>query len=336
MILINMPLHLSQDKPHRRRVDCGLQKSQWDLLFPPPPIESINKLVHIFLHVLMRHAMKGAQQKCFQVADDDMHQRQPVGDLVGWRDFRVVFMAFGNHPQAAERIGSNAGAGTESGTELFHRLGIDRIHHAGVHEAGALAVILHRKQHRFAPLCAASALSRALTSHIGIIQFDQSVQQIAAITVSHGGSELLQHQPCGSPFDADHLRQPKCGDAAFVGANQVNGGKPLGQRHPAAVEHGAGRDRGLTPAALALVQCATFDMVSLVMITSRAAEAVPAPANLFQQPSAGLLSGEFSGPFKITDFVLFHVNLYYIISMVYDMKLYFIQSRNSELNAEAY
>jgi len=36
------------------------------------------------------------------------------------------------------------------------------------------------------------------------------------------------------------------------------------------------------------------------MITSRAAEAVLAPANLFPQPPAGLLSVEFSGPFKIT------------------------------------
>ena len=50
--------------------------------------------------------MKSAQQKCFQIADDKMHQRQPVGDLFGRCNFGVMFMAFGNHPQAADGIGS--------------------------------------------------------------------------------------------------------------------------------------------------------------------------------------------------------------------------------------
>ncbi len=43
----------------------------------------------------------------------------------------------------------------------------------------------------------------------------------------------------------------------------------------------------------------------------------------------------FRDPFEITDFVLFRVNVNFIISMIYMTKLFFIQYRNSDLSAEA-
>ena len=87
--------------------------------------------------------------------------------------------------------------------------------------------------------------------------------------------------------------------------------------------------------ALALVQGANFDLVILIIPAFGTTEAVLAPTNLFEQPSAGLLSGEFPGPFEIADFVSFHVNLYFVISMIYVMILFSIQYRNADLNAEA-
>ena len=125
-------------------------------------------------------------------------------------------------------------------------------------------------------------------------------------------------------------------DFAYIVADQIDRSEQLCQQHSAAAEHVAGCDRGLTPVALALVQSVGFDMVSLVMLASRTMEAVLAPANLFEQSSAGWLSGEFPGPFEITNFDLFHVNVYFIISMIYVMMFYSIQYRNSDLNAEAY
>ena len=40
-----------------------------DLRSTPPTVESVDELIHIFLHVLMRHALKGSMQKHLQITD---------------------------------------------------------------------------------------------------------------------------------------------------------------------------------------------------------------------------------------------------------------------------
>ena len=85
--LINMPLHLIQDSMQRSGIDGSLQESHWNLRFPPPAIESVDELVNIFLHVFVRHTMKGSEQKRFQIADHHMHLRRQLAASSG----RVIF-----------------------------------------------------------------------------------------------------------------------------------------------------------------------------------------------------------------------------------------------------
>ena len=61
--------------------------------------------------------------------------------------------------------------------------------------------------------------------------------------IGHGDSEFFLHQPSSSPFDTDHLRQPKRSDDAFVGVD---------------------RDRGLTSVTFTLVKCVNFGMKNLI------------------------------------------------------------------------
>ncbi len=63
----------------RSGIDGGLQESHWDLRLPPAAVEPVDELVNIFLHVFVRHTMKGSEQKRFQIADHHMHLRQSVG-----------------------------------------------------------------------------------------------------------------------------------------------------------------------------------------------------------------------------------------------------------------
>ena len=163
----------------RSGVDSGLQESHWNLRFPPPTVEPVDELVNIFLHVLVRHTMNGSEQKRFQITDHHMHLRQPVGGILRWRHFRVMFMAFGNHPQSCERVGSDNRICTEVRAQLPHRPEINMIHHVGVHEADGVAVVLHGKQRRFAPFGPCSRFPGCFPPDIGVIKLDQSVQQTA-------------------------------------------------------------------------------------------------------------------------------------------------------------
>ena len=100
--------------------------------------------------------------------------------------------------------------------------------------------------------------------------------------------------------------QKRCKVADYnVYLRQLAGGKPLGQRCLAAVEHGFGGSRSQTSAAFAFVQSATLGMLSLVVSASQTTETVTTPANLFEKRSVGFVDGVFAGSCEITDWFLF-------------------------------
>jgi len=104
---------------------------------------------------------------------------------------------------------------------------------------------------------------------------------------------------------------------ALVGCLQVDGGKPLGQQHLAAFKHSCGGDPNLTFVALVFIQCTMLDTVRPVVSAFRKAEAVKAPADLFEKRGAGLIGGVFPNSFEKTDCFLFYICISCLISLAY-------------------
>ena len=72
----------------------------------PATVEAITELVQILLEIFTRHTMICARQEGLEIADGDMHPRQPFARLVCGRHARRVVLGF---PQRRQAGGEAAG-----------------------------------------------------------------------------------------------------------------------------------------------------------------------------------------------------------------------------------
>ena len=296
-------------------INGSLDQASGQLRLPAAAIESEHELVDVFLQVSAGYPMVGTQQIAFQIGDDDMHGRQPFVDFLRWCDPRLMVVAFGQCLESREGVAANRGLGQDPFGELSHPVLIELIERLGGHIASAFATLLDRKQHCRLTFGTSSPLAGSVSADLGVIDFHDAVQPVGPVAVAHRLAQLAQHRMGGRPRHTEQFRQSHRRNATLVGAHQEDGGKPLAQRQFGVLEHGAGGDRSLSAASLALVQVAVLEAIGLVMTAVRADEAIR-PAMALKFADTGFFVGEFLVPVKKIGRQLLHG----VISLSYSIK----------------
>ena len=126
---------------------------------------------------------------------------------------------------------------------------------------------------------AATALApTSLATEIGVIELDPAAERVLAVAFHHHLHQLVSDAPrrvVGDPQMAVQLHRR---DAFLVLGHEVDGLEPHRQGQFRGVEDGAGGDRGLAVAAIALLELAAVELAASVVATVRAYEAIgPSP-----------------------------------------------------------
>ena len=112
---------------------------------------------------------------------------------------------------------------------------------------------------------ATTALAAAsLAPEIGVIELDPPAERVLAVALHHHLHQLVAHAPrrvVGDPQMAVQLHRR---DAFLVLGHEVDGLKPHRQGQLGGVEDGAGGNRGLAVAAIALLELAAVELTRML------------------------------------------------------------------------
>ena len=118
----------------------------------------------------------------------------------------------------------------------------------------------------------------SLAPEIGVIELDPPAERVLAVALHHHLHQLVSYAPRRVVGDAQMAVQFHRRDAFLVLGHEVDGLKPHRQGQLGGVEDGAGGDRGLAVAAIALLELAAVELTASVVATVRAHEAIgPSP-----------------------------------------------------------
>lgn len=84
-----------------------IEQPQRQFRFPKPAVETIAKLIKIFLKISRRNTMKRTIKKFFHVANHDMDKRQPLRSFLRWSKLFLMDMIRCNSIQRWQGIRSN-------------------------------------------------------------------------------------------------------------------------------------------------------------------------------------------------------------------------------------
>ena len=100
-------------------------------------------------------------------------------------------------------------------------------------------------------------------THISIVHFHNSVQQILCITLTHSGTDTIQQIPCGFIANAQGVLKLDGKDPPLVSGHEPDGPEPDVQRQMGAVHDRSSGDGGLMATGAALVNVPTLDGIEL-------------------------------------------------------------------------
>ncbi len=137
---------------------------------------------------------------------------------------------------------------------------------------GTLLPVFNRHQHGRLAFGSAPTLATAPATHKSIVNLNQIMQPVEAVSMPHGNAYLAQHPAGGEPEDADLFGEPHGRNAALVRDSQVDRPEPLGQGKVGGVKQRSRRERGLVMALGAFVAAARGDGIAMIMPAARATE----------------------------------------------------------------
>ena len=119
----------------------------------------------------------------------------------------------------------------------------------------------------------------SLATEIGVVELDPPAERVLAVALHHHLHQLVSHAPRGVVGDAQMAAQLHRRDPFLVLGHEVDGLEPHGERQFGGIEDGAGSDRGLAVAAIALLELAAVQLTAAVMATVRAQKPIgPSPS----------------------------------------------------------
>lgn len=188
-----------------------------------PPVKPINELIDVLRQITMAHTMKDAQQKPFQVRDDQVHLGQPRHCLFRGRYADVVGMSFGKAGQSRQRVAVRVYATRQMllSKDTHHHLIEPVAQHPQPPQSrqpghGFSTVSKHPGVLLSAPRsCLPARRPPTSTSSTSMISPDS---RIDAVTIMHGLSHVLQHEIGGGPTHTKQLGQAQRRNTALVGA----------------------------------------------------------------------------------------------------------------------
>lgn len=252
------------------------------------PVEAITRHGKVACRVLSKvERMVATQQSGLEIAEGgvDLLELQHLLRLAPGNDGRLVTAAcLCDSPKAGQSIGEHRAPRCQM---IFRPGG----HHLE-RKAGKRCQPDAQRTIRFAQrngrneghlvLGAASDLATgALAAEVGVIDLDFPFKQITLCAVGHHPHELVVDQPGGGVTHAQLALQGPGRQPGLGLTDQVDRQEPGGQRQLAALKHGAGNQRGLMTARVALKDLADSK-------TRSASEPLPAPAHIaprFRSPS---------------------------------------------------
>ena len=291
---------------HRNVSQTRIEQSHRQLRFPKSAVEAITELVQIFLQIPRRNSMKRAVQKLLHVADHDMNQGQPLGSFLRWRHLFLVNMFPGHRIQRRQGICSDMLARLQvEGEERPHGSFTNGVN--GLHRYKSCAFFsgFHGYKHRLFSFSPSASLAGSFPANVGIIKLNELLQPVNAVSMSHGGANLLQHVPSTEPGNADMLGKSQGRDASFVRGHEINRPKPFDQRYLRGMKDRVGSDRHLVPAGRALIEFARCDKAVVLRSAGRTLKALW-PADFLQSFDASSFCPESFLPFYKRDSRHFH------------------------------
>ncbi len=191
----------------------------------------------------------------------------------------------------ARETGQPIAAHGGAGAQRFTRPGGDRLARKArqLRKFGPqrMALLIHRDRREEGHLVRRAAPDgpvAQLPAEVGIVELDRPRQPVAGLALHHGLHQLVVHEPGGGIAHPQSALQGQGRETALGLADEVHGQKPHRQRQLGALEQGAGDQRGLMMAAVALKGLAGLDPQHAVgrPTTARAAKAVR-PTRLLQR-----------------------------------------------------
>ena len=144
---------------------------------------------------------------------------------------------------------------------------------------------------------ASSSFSSSFAAHIGVIKFDQILQAIDAITMSHCRSDFRQDIMSRRPGNAKELGCSKSRQASFVGSYQENCPEPFDQWQFCRVKQGICCNRNLMSTLRTLMQLPCFDIICFLRSTLRTLKTI-GPSDFGKFLYAGSFSSIALLPFQ--------------------------------------
>lgn len=185
--------------------------------------------------------MIGSQQKRLEIADGNIHPRQPFARLVGRRRPSGMVLGLATLHQKGQRIAAHQLTGRKmTVNKQRHRFPVDGRDLLHGDKPGTLVPVLNRHHHRgFAFGAAASLSPAATTTDPGMVDLDQIVQPLVGVPSSHGNADLAQH-PAGCHLGNHDLFGKTNGrNAALARGSQVDRPEPLDQGQIGDVKQGS-------------------------------------------------------------------------------------------------
>src|SRR6056297_975330 len=99
-----MPLNFTQPSLDRNVSNGGFQQALRQLGFPLAAVEAVDELVDVVLQIFAADAVEGAENKSFEIGDDEVHLRQPLGGLIRGRHSGLMGMVLAQAAKRTERI----------------------------------------------------------------------------------------------------------------------------------------------------------------------------------------------------------------------------------------
>ena len=225
------------------------------------PVEAIGKggqVVGGVLAVLQR--VIGASQRGLEVAQhgiDPQELRQISGLAVTDHDRLVGAACVGYGAEASQAVAEDSATGCQTRLRpLADGLGREATDHAEFEKPRAVLVVKrHRSHERHLVLRATAGLAtRTLTTKVGIVDLNGTLEPMAALSGGHGPVDLVVQQPGGGVAHAELALERQRRKASLGLADQIDGQEPGRQRQLGVLHQAAGGQRGLVSAAIALEQ----------------------------------------------------------------------------------
>jgi len=179
--------------------------------------------------------------------------------------------------------------------------------HCGI--SGCGPAILHRHDNSRFIGCTAPSFTRSGTAKVRIIHLYGMIQFIERVTIFHGFSYFVDHQPGGFIINADQLFKSFGGTPPLVDTEQKNRPEPFFQRYMRSMKDRMGSYRGLMSTTDALKDLTSFRKIGFRMTAARTLKSIRS-SELFQILKTVFFRLKAFLKLKKTDFIIdFHAYL---------------------------